>query len=453
MYARLRAVLFPGDGCEAVAIVLAGRHAAGDRDVLLVHEVIPVPHSAYKVRTPDRVTWSTEFLSPLLEQANKRGLSIIKFHSHPSGFAEFSVTDDQSDRELFGSIHGWVDGVTLHASAILLPDGALVVRAVLADGTFQRFDRVTVIGDQIQTTEFMAEPAGELPAYAARHALALGEVTTQLLRKLRVGVVGSSGTGSFVIEELLRLGVGEIVVVDPDVIEDVNINRILNSTMADARAALLKVKIVERTAAILGTGVCIKPIALDLAQRESVVALAGCDAVIGCMDSHDGRRLLNRIATFYVIPYIDVGVRIDAKAGRIDHISGAVHYIQPGQSSLLSRGVIDNDIANAEALKRVHPDLYRERLNQGYIRGAADVSRPAVISINGTFASMAVTELLARLHHFREDDASLAEQRLCVTDGYYSTKGEGDPCEWLQDHVGRGDVEPLLDMPGLGCSR
>jgi hypothetical protein len=77
----LQAHLFPGDGKEAVAFALCGRHQAPDSDVLLVQEVHLVPHAACPVREPDRVTWNTDALEPLLQRAAQSSLGLVKFHS------------------------------------------------------------------------------------------------------------------------------------------------------------------------------------------------------------------------------------------------------------------------------------------------------------------------------------------------------------------------------------
>ena len=47
---------------------------------------------------------------------------------------------------------------------------------------------------------------------------------------MSIAVVGCSGTGSPVIEQLARLGVGRLVLVDPDRVEEKNLNRIVNAT-------------------------------------------------------------------------------------------------------------------------------------------------------------------------------------------------------------------------------
>ncbi|MGO9699151.1 MAG: hypothetical protein ACLPX7_07820, partial [Xanthobacteraceae bacterium] len=52
-----------------------------------------------------------------------------------------------------------------------------------------------------------------------------------------------SGTGSPTIEQLMRLGAALIVGVDDDHMEERNVNRILNSTMEDAKKGRAKVDI------------------------------------------------------------------------------------------------------------------------------------------------------------------------------------------------------------------
>lgn len=179
-----------------------------------------------------------------------------------------------------------------------------------------------------------------MPEFARRHVQAFGRGTTSLLRKLSVAVVGCSGTGSPVIEQLARLGFGRLVVVDPDRVEEKNLNRILNATIGDARAGRFKVEVAERSVRQIGLGTEVISIARSLFDQQAVLAVAECDVVFGCMDSVDGRHLLNRLSVFYNLPYFDVGVKLEADGfGGVNQICGTVHYLQPDRSSLLSRGV------------------------------------------------------------------------------------------------------------------
>ena len=108
----------------------------------------------------------------------------------------------------------------------------------------------------------------------------------------------------------------------------------------------------------------------DLGTASAVRAIAECDIVFGCMDGAEGRHLLNRIATFYLLPYFDLGVRLDADGhGGVEQVCGTVHYLQPGGSSLLSRGVFTLEEVRAEGLKRTDPDVYRGRFGRNTLLG------------------------------------------------------------------------------------
>lgn len=120
--------LLPGDGLEAVAVALCGRRRSKARHCLTVRTVVPIPYEECKVRTPDRVTWSTQRLIPLLEEATRRDLAVLKIHSHPGGYSQFSSVDDNSDADLFNSVFGWTDSAYAHASAIMLPGGRMFGR-------------------------------------------------------------------------------------------------------------------------------------------------------------------------------------------------------------------------------------------------------------------------------------------------------------------------------------
>ena len=156
----------------------------------------------------------------------------------------------------------------------------------------------------------------------------------------------------------------------------------------------------------LGRGQSVLPLQMNLDSLEAVHRVAECDVIFGCVDTAEGRNLANRIAAYYLIPYIDVGVRLVADGqGSVETVAGAVNYCKPGGATLLERGAITSEQVRAEELQRTDPDRYRELRRQKYIPGIEE-ERPAVISINAFFAALAVNEFLARVHVFRNVDNS-----------------------------------------------
>jgi hypothetical protein len=443
----LRAHLLPEDGCEAVALALCGRRAGAERHVFVVREIVTVPYAECSVRTPDRVTWPTEAVEPLIRKAYGQGQAIVKFHSHRADYRQFSSVDDESDELLFSSVSSLLGDGLPHASVVLLPDGTCIGRAVLDGVAFEAMS-ISVIGDDIVI--WHDKPVVSCSASGTRNQQVFGKATTALLRSLSAAVIGCSGTGSLVIEQLARLGIGRLVLVDPDLVEEKNLNRVLNTGKEDVYLGKPKVFALASAIARMGLGQEVLPLPLNLISQRAVREIATCDVVFGCTDGAEARHVLNRLATFYLLPYFDVGVRLDANgSGGISNITGAVHYLQPGGSSLFSREVYKMEQVEAEELRRTNPEIYRARRDEGYLRGV-DEDRPAVIPVNMFFSSLVVQEFLGRLHPFRNaPNRSYSVVRGNLMEPYLVTEPDGDPCVLLRRHVGRGDLEPLLERPDL----
>jgi hypothetical protein len=111
-----------------------------------------------------------------------------------------------------------------------------------------------------------------------------------------------------------------------------------------------------------------------VSDREVVEAIAEADFVFGCVDGAEGRNVLNRLATCYLLPYIDVGVRLLADGnGTIDEVSTACHYLQPGLSPLAARSVFTSEEVFADSMRRTNPEEYARWRKERYI--AASMKR------------------------------------------------------------------------------
>ena len=250
---------------------------------------------------------------------------------------------------------------------------------------------------------------------------------------------------------LFRLGVGRLLLIEPDVVNEENLNRIVYATRADI--GRLKVDVVGDAIERAGLGTEVVRIPKYVSDRDVVEAIAEADFIFGCMDGAEGRNVLNRLATCYLLPYIDVGVKLLADgSGTIDEVSTASHYLQPGLSSLGTRGVFTPDEVFADSMRRTNPEEYARRRRERYIVGV-DETRPAVISVNFFAASVAVNDFLARLNDYRSDgNAPYAELRASLSHVAFYPEPEKGPST-LAKYIGVGDIEPRLDMPELSRSR
>ena len=201
----------------------------------------------------------------------------------------------------------------------------------------------------------------------------------------------------------------------------------------------------------MGFGTAVEIFAGNLISRPGIAHVASCDVVFGCTDSVEARQILNRLCAYYLVPYFDLGVKLNADGnGSIDEVCGAIHYLKPDGSSLLDRRAFTTEQVRSEGLRRTDPQAYERERKAGYIHGVQE-DRPAVISVNTQIASMAVNEFLARLHPFRLDcNEESAVVRYSFMQGAIYREPEEQGSGMFLKSVGKADVEPPLGLPSLG---
>ncbi|MCY4152947.1 MAG: ThiF family adenylyltransferase [Aestuariivita sp.] len=368
----------------------------------------------------------------------------MTIHSHPGGDLEFSQIDNDNDRKLFASVNAWFDDNRSNGAAIMTPDGTITARRVAEDSSFLPFRSVNVVGETISIWQ-EEEDYSHAPQ-AKKICQTLGTGTLDRLRKIRVGVVGCSGTGSIIVELLARNCVGKLVLIDDDVVEEKNLNRLVNGATIDAKSGTPKVQALAAALDRLGLGTKVDIYKTLTDSPQAAAALVDCDVIFGCVDSAFGRYHLDCLASAYLIPYFDVGAHIDADGtGDITAADAVAHYIHPEGRDLLSRGGYNLEQVKAENYQRTDPAAYTRQREQGYLVSVGD-EQPAVMSVNMQAACMAFNDFLARIHGFRLDpNCEFATQRFRLTHGSYEREtDDGEPCWLFAKYRGMGDASPLV---------
>jgi len=438
--------LFPGDGCEAAAILLCAR-TPGPRHKLLVREAILVPHAACARRERDAISWPGRYIEQAIDNGEAEELVIILLHSHPGGLFAFSDIDDASDRAtipcLFQAYGHW------HGSAIMTPNGAIRGRLYGPDMAPRPIDLITSAGDDIH---FWWGDERSLTAPNIRPVAFTGGMTGELAR-LHAVVIGVSGTGSIQAEQAARLGFGRITLIDFDKIERKNLNRILNTSFADAQAGCLKVDaFAAAITAYRGPDVAV-PVAASINTREAVLAASQGDVLFCCVDTLEARHVADLVAAAFVMPLFDVGVvipgRKTAYGFAIADAVGRIDYVQPGGATLCDRKVYTSETLRAEYLRWAAPDAHAQELEAGYIKGAIEEA-PAVITLNMRAASACMNEFILRAYPFRLEpnrDFTRTLFSLAAVDEDHLSE---DDFEVGPNPVfARGSLEPLLGLPAL----
>ena len=194
-----------------------------------------------------------------------------------------------------------------------------------------------------------------------RNVRAFGGAIQATLSDLRVGVAGCGGTGSAVAEQLVRLGVRHLVLLDPDHLSASNVTRVYGSTPEDV--GQLKVDVLRRHLSAIAPGLRVQTSATPVTQEAAARTLITCDVVFGCTDDNAGRLVLSRLPTYLLMPVIDCGVLLSSgEDGVLTGIDGRVTVVAPGTACLVCRNPHPDFGARrgrAADARRTHPPRRR----------------------------------------------------------------------------------------------
>src|SRR5207253_6821993 len=137
-------------------------------------------------------------------------------------------------------------------------------------------------------------------AMVARHSRQsfLGPNSEQVLSDLQVAIVGLGGGGAHIAQQLVHIGIRNFVLLDPDIVEESNLNRLVGATQADERKRTPKVRVSERL--IKGVNKKAQVTVRQVRWQEAGDLLRDRDFVFGCVDSFSARDELERAARRYL---------------------------------------------------------------------------------------------------------------------------------------------------------
>src|SRR5580704_2625145 len=435
----LRNALLSNATREAAALLLAGRAGSGDQTRLLVREHFLVPEDGYQAQERLRAVIDPSFIMPLLKRARKEGLSLVLTHTHP--FAEeahFSPIDDEGERVLMPS---------LFARTRDCPHGALVLTSkhcsariwTLSGTEPHHLSPVAEVGRNLKIYDPNHGRSSAIASQFDRSVRAFGAEGQATLASLSIGIVGLGGIGSVVAEQLAHLGVGRLLLLDPDAIEETNLNRVVGATRKDIGRS--KVEVAAEAARRVNPQIDVTPILGNVILSNDTRPTLTADFLFCCTDSHGSRAVINQIAYQYVIPTIDLGVRIQVRAGTVESVTGRVQMLAPGLPCLVCDELLDPE--------EVRRDLLSDeaRARDPYIVGAVE-PQPAVISLNSTVASLGVTMMLSAVTGL----PVTARHQLILFNKGVVRAAAADPspecvvCS-LRGVLARGDTWPMAGRP------
>lgn len=147
------------------------------------------------------------------------------------------------------------------------------------------------------------------------------------LRDKKAMVVGVGGLGALTAEIMARVGIGELVLMDYDKLEEANLNRLIYNV---DQVGMPKVDALKEYLFKANPDVKITTYPYDITDGEGYDAflneIAKCDIIFGCVDTFQVRLFINSQAVKSRKTLIDGGASNDG-------INGSVHVVIPGETA------------------------------------------------------------------------------------------------------------------------
>ena len=363
---------------EEAGFLMCGVSRLPDRDVLLARDWIPIPQHAIARNTDGSVlSWAADFNSEVVQRALASDSAPILVHSHGVARPAFSDDDRRKERALFGAVSQLVN--PWPTGTLLLGQGSAAGSFWLAGSNARlRFRRLVVIGDVAELWPSSERDVLERPPRERldRQTLAIGPASDRKLAEAVVAVVGVSGGGSHVVQQLTHLGVGGLVPVDDQTVELSNLGRMVGATLADVDRTL-KTAVARRVAEGIEPSVAVTEVNSRFPSSESIAALKSADVIVACVDTFAAREAINAFASISDSAgrHRD-GVAVRRRAVGVGERPG--HRVGSG-SPVFALLVRDGPRARARASRAA------TRLRPKHER----CGDPQVISMNGVLASEA----------------------------------------------------------------
>jgi molybdopterin-synthase adenylyltransferase len=248
-----------------------------------------------------------------------------------------------------------------------------------------------------------------------------------------LAIVGVGGLGTHVVQQSALLGFGGYALIDHQTLDATNLNRYVGVFASDVGSQ--KTALASRIIKSIDPSARVEEVRMELQSRTAFEAIRRADIVVGCLDTDGARLVCAEVAAAAGKPYVDLAS--DILPGKPMQYGGRVVFSFFGDGCILCRGLIDIENARFELdanAAAAHEAIYG--VPRGLLR---DEVGPAVVSINGVVASLAVTELMLHATRVRPPRAVLtyrAEQGKVLA----STDGFADDCYYCKGIFGRWDA-------------
>ncbi|MGW0800615.1 ThiF family adenylyltransferase [Streptomyces sp. NPDC002692] len=324
LWARLRAHLFPGDHAGHGAALLAG-WAPGPRGLrLLARDLIPARDGIdYIPGEFGHHALSATFVRDAALRARNERAAYIPVHNHGGTNAvRFSSTDLASHQRGYPAIQQ-ITGAPV--CALVLAEQAAAGEVWLPDGSRSPLAEIVIPGNNLIRLRPSPELSPPLPGGSVeeggpahlydRQVRIFGDVGQRTFQQMNIAIVGLGGIGTLLTEYLARLGVGHLILVDDDIVDETNLPRLGGALHTDIGQP--KTDLAQRLARQAQPGIRLTTLRERAEHPRSRHALTQCDWIFLAADGAAARHWVNAVVQQYLIPATQVGVKIPVRDGAV----------------------------------------------------------------------------------------------------------------------------------------
>ncbi len=393
---------------EHYAILYGKFHRVSDDTCIITIKDQKYYEKGYDVQTIASIHIGSEFRAQCLSEIDQRidVDTIVDVHTHPFGkgkpfFSGVDTDDEKTMKEYLVS-----KGDTIHYASIVLSQDMYNARLWEHDGK-RAFPEKAIIKTQ-KVSESMPETASgsrnEPTRFEMfdRSILALGIDTIKaMMNDQVVTVVGVGGVGSIIAENLIHMGFQTINLVDFDIVEKSNLNRLVGATYEDAENGSKKVDVIAAHLKAINPFATVSAYCRSVFDSDVEKVLALSDWIFLTTDNYSSCVRVQELAFKYYVPFISAATNILVEEGSIADVRGEVILVRIGDGHCLNcLGKIDKK----ELIYETHPDpeIRAAMVQKGYVKGH-DVKDPAVKTLNAMVATIA-TDVLINQYTERQKD-------------------------------------------------
>lgn len=341
-----------GESQEDLCFALWRPSTGRSRYTALIDEIV-LPEEGERI-LHGNTSFEPDYLARSIKLAREKEAGLAFMHSHPSpGWQEMSETDVRAERDVLA----WPARATGFPLLGLTvgTDGCWSARFWKKHGKRMRrhwCEKVRVVGPRSYRLHFN-DNISEAPLrkeILRRTFDTWGCQSQNAIARMKVGIVGLGSVGCVVAECMARIGVARVTLIDPDRIEEHNLDRLLYGTTKDV--GKLKVDVAVRKMRNNATAEKIRIISLSSSVHEerAYKAALDCDILFSCVDRPVPRDVLNYIANAHLIPVIDGGVAVetDRRADRLFSAHWRAHVITPYHQCMRCNGQYNSSMVTME---------------------------------------------------------------------------------------------------------